>query len=1023
MQFVTGLAMVTALGFVRSTSFVCSIVLLITLLGTRVWGQAPAWTWARSLPGEAAAQVAASPFRPGFYVTGALEADLAWGRDTLHCACGEGKSSTSYLLRQAGHAAGNWAIRLPGTVLGVAADQNGRAYVVGMFRLPVSAADSNAAPAYQTQVLCYDSVGRCREQWNVPGQAGAFAVGPRGHVVVLHTLEYEGSNPVGADQLTCFGPTGQQQWTRPVLDTVSGLHAVNFGSLGVDGQGGVWVMGGFDGTLSLEAIQASGRRQSLLALPSATDSAWQESSAPKPFTNLLLRYSAQGKLRRVGTIVTHSGPDKGVTALAVAPTGDLYVVGGFEKATLQMQKRAPQKLASMGSGLLCVRANGSAHWLSPLPYSATALALNRLSQPCVLAVANGGDDAHPALPTYQKAHGTDVWVGRYSQYGKQLLAGLHGGGGNHEEATGLAVDGRDMLLIAGLVRSRNLPPVPGRTRFGNYAFDTQRDYGQDLHIVYDSTGRVTAARRLNPLDSPSPEQVERLREKRELVGAVDFYSLAGRLVSTPGLHLLVPMVADQRGNTYALAELKTALTQLQEEEESAGFMARKDVGSPDYVLLKFEPEGHLRWARRITTTKLAGFTQPQLVVDWQGNAFLAAVATGQLAFDGQPVGSPAAQAKLLLLKVDSLGRMRWARSGNVGVAQGENLWITVAADGQGGLVAVGTSTGAVEFDQCRLPALVRKQASEIGYLVAFDAAGKTRWLRGFRATGASTLGFIQLCVPAGGGSPTLFLDTHFRPGAAVLRSAPAGGTLVVDAGAAGAAPVRQPLGTSNSRWLVRYDAAGRLHWVRAATRSDVRSYTASWPPFLAATDAHGNSYLVGRSCPVVIADGLITPVADCNQQPTGTFLACYDANGRVRWLQCMPGQARREIKSLVVSKSGFCYLAGEYSVLTGWAGSTNSPRKLWISAYDSAGTLRWLEESLGENNETHLGLSIDGRNQLHQTCQFMPVRPPDVAGDTFFGPVRLSGVVPVNTSDSSGEYELGITPFLAALYLPAKGHQ
>lgn len=673
--------------------------------------RADTWTWARNLGMQGEARVAATS-RAGFYATGRQWQRRLWEHDTL--PKGSYDRPISYLIRHADRDAASWVRILPGASRDVAADERGNVYVLGAFEEPTPPAAPAPTPAgpgivppptAHRQVLRYDSQGQLRGDLKVAGDVVAFAVNGRGQLAVLHCLAMpppaalpsdsaaQARNSVDDERrslhLSCFGPDGQQQWTRLVTDTYASLSDLGNPSpdhqraVGIDRQGRVWLTGSFGGTLN----RSAGR----FVVDTAHTS-----------TSFLLGYGWHGQLARALPL-PHTAP----TALAVTPAGTVYLVGRADSAAAPLPDR--RQPPGSGSRLQCRSASGGLRWVSTVPWDATALALDRRGRAYVLGNKEAETtDSSGWLVAARGRRGPDVWVGRYSRRGR-LQRTLRGTGLNDETGTSLAVDGAGAGWVAGRISPYPLEKEPC-TSFGAYAFDTEQDYAQDLHLVYDSVGQTVASRRISPLPSPNYEQLRadktinpddydpgaRHPENYELAQAAcreshhspqftdryaSHYRLRGR-----GLSLSAPVVADAAGNSYALCALEgeTALKGL------ATPLVDQSPDAPDGVLLKYGPGGRLRWARQLAATS-PEVALNQLAVDGQGNVFVLGRAKGQAALGGHPLGPLWRQARQpVLAKYDSVGRLAWLRTDQLGLDSRCTL-SALAPDGRGGLYGVGWS--------------------------------------------------------------------------------------------------------------------------------------------------------------------------------------------------------------------------------------------------------------------------------------------------------------------------------------------
>ncbi|WP_068493932.1 DUF4347 domain-containing protein, partial [Paramagnetospirillum marisnigri] len=262
-------------------------------------------------------------------------------------------------------------------------------------------------------------------------------------------------------------------------------------------------------------------------------------------------------------------------------------------------------------------------------------------------------------------------------------------------------------------------------------------------------------------------------------------------------------------------------------------------------------------------------------------------------------------------------------------------------DADGNTYVTGGYNGAAQkFQGITLPAV----AGYDGYLAKIDATGTVLWAKGFATAGGdigytlaldkdtnqvycyNALGAAVNGMPSGAtitvwsanGDYLRYIKYHQLSSSTnnVTGMAVAGGYLYVtgnmqntqdfDAGAATVA--RTPVG-SNDIFLAKYTTAGQLVWVDTLG-------SAGWDNSgQLAVDAAGNVYVTGTfagACDFDPSAKSVTLTPN-NNNKTDAFLAKYDANGALAWVNQIGGTNADTITAVVVDGNGNVTVGGSFS--------------------------------------------------------------------------------------------------------------
>ncbi len=177
-------------------------------------------------------------------------------------------------------------------------------------------------------------------------------------------------------------------------------------------------------------------------------------------------------------------------------------------------------------------------------------------------------------------------------------------------------------------------------------------------------------------------------------------------------------------------------------------------------------------------------------------------------------------------------------------------------------------------------------------------------------------------------------------------------------------------------FLVRYDVRGNTQWARAIGGADNDALAD------VASDAAGNVYVVGtiHGSVDLDRDGTVdvTSVGE-----SALLLACFDANGKLRWARASAGPAATRGTAIAVGANGDIYVGGDYHNgaadfdADGKADVPEATKTLqsavvtpqtdlngYFARFDSTGALRWVRGVTGPAMQVVGSLAIAGNGDL-----------------------------------------------------------
>ncbi len=167
-------------------------------------------------------------------------------------------------------------------------------------------------------------------------------------------------------------------------------------------------------------------------------------------------------------------------------------------------------------------------------------------------------------------------------------------------------------------------------------------------------------------------------------------------------------------------------------------------------------------------------------------------------------------------------------------------------------------------------------------------------------------------------------------------------------------------------FLVKYDVAGNVIWVRGAGGTDIDYVTSL------VVDASGNIYETGYfQSPSITFGSIILP----NTGSDDIFLVKYDANGNVLWATSAIGTGYDQANSVVADVSGNTYVTGFFyspafifgsNTLTNTTGSGD----IFIAKYDTAGNVLWVKSVTGAFDDYGSSVGVDAAGNSYLAGYF-----------------------------------------------------
>jgi Beta-propeller repeat len=293
-----------------------------------------------------------------------------------------------------------------------------------------------------------------------------------------------------------------------------------------------------------------------------------------------------------------------------------------------------------------------------------------------------------------------------------------------------------------------------------------------------------------------------------------------------------------------------------------------------------------------------------IVTDELGDVYICGMSSGRLD-PSRP--SPVGGADVLVIKLSSLGTVKWIRQlGTIG----RDYAYGIDVDQAGNIYVCGETQGS-----WAAPSSPRFDA----FVCKIDGSGNLLWVRQFGPAEDDVANDIAV-------------DAF-------------GNVYVVGNSELGFGGVSN---SSLDAFVAKFDTDGTMLWAKQiATDQEDRGTGIE-------VDAAGNAYVGGSTWGSRFAP---------NQGQADALLAKFDAVGNVKWIRQLGWQYSEEFVDVGLSERGFVYLGGATSTLS--SGYSGTPPNTFVAKYNGNGSLLWQKESNSQFQEHFRGLAVDRHDNVY----------------------------------------------------------
>lgn len=166
----------------------------------------------------------------------------------------------------------------------------------------------------------------------------------------------------------------------------------------------------------------------------------------------------------------------------------------------------------------------------------------------------------------------------------------------------------------------------------------------------------------------------------------------------------------------------------------------------------------------------------------------------------------------------------------------------------------------------------------------------------------------------------------------------------------------QVFGGGADAFIVKYDAAGTLVWIRQLGNVDYEEARG------VAVDGSDNVYITGSTSGDIDNVGPQAPPAVAN-----VFLAKYDASGTLQWVRQFGSATEEKAYGVAVSGANV-YLTGyTYGDLDGAGPGGSAYIDIFLASYDTSGNQQWISQVGSNAADVGFRLAVDGGGNIYVT--------------------------------------------------------
>ncbi|HPL56085.1 MAG TPA: SBBP repeat-containing protein [bacterium] len=423
---------------------------------------------------------------------------------------------------------------------------------------------------------------------------------------------------------------------------------------------------------------------------------------------------------------------------------------------------------------------------------------------------------------------------------------------------------------------------------------------------------------------------------------------------------------DATGNIYAAGEI------VGDGEYNFGGGVTIAGDSADYnaVIVKYNASGTALWAR--STVVAPGNSRfGRVITDSNGNVYAVGRVESEGEFDfgdGVTVAGKNASYNAIIVKYDSSGTVKWAKS--TVVAPSSSRFVGVTVDSKDNIYTVGQIDGSGQYGFGDSVTVAGNNTGDNAIIVKYDSSGTVKWAKSTVAAPSDSRFYAAKADSADNIYTVGYIvgGDEFNFGNGVLVKSANTSSVYTD-----------------SVLLVKYNAEGVAQWARSVEVASSSSVFCD-----VATDNTGNVYVVGQisgNDPFGFGNGVI--VAGVNPSATllgDALLVKYNPEGTAQWAKSTEMASGASIlEGIAADPSGNIYVVGtikgkdQYGFGDGITvnGATDYCNPLLVK-YSPEGVTQWARSNVsGTFGTRYYAISLDSNRSIYIAGQ--------IGGDDEYG--------------------------------------
>lgn len=375
------------------------------------------------------------------------------------------------------------------------------------------------------------------------------------------------------------------------------------------------------------------------------------------------------------------------------------------------------------------------------------------------------------------------------------------------------------------------------------------------------------------------------------------------------------ITTDPAGNVIMTAALQGTVT-----VGSSTFVSR---GSNDILVVKYDPQGMVLWARSGGGSSLDNANC--VVTDQAGNIYVSGIYSATAIF-GSDTLSGSAYSDIFIIKYDSNGNQQWIRSAG---GTGNDYVEDIAVDAAGQIYLAGSFQSLATFGTIS----ISSSGGFDAFLAKYDPQGNTLWVRSGSSTGSDQANSVA-CDASG----NVYMTGYFN-----LTAVFTGQQIT-------------SVGGYDVFWA-KYDAAGNLLLLRQAggTGSDYGQAIT--------VDQRGHAYCTGFFNSSILFGSFMLVASGVD-----FYIAEYDDAGTLQWVRSYGGSGLDNTYDISLNSNHDLIVCGYFentlTLGTDVLVATGS-RDILLASFDSLGTPQWGKRAGGAAIDYTYSLVIDPNDNIY----------------------------------------------------------